>query len=69
MAKAATNPKYINKMIKADQLGSQGEKSRRKALMVLSGVANDILDELFAENMGSDNFIQQLKKYKVLDID
>jgi putative ubiquitin-RnfH superfamily antitoxin RatB of RatAB toxin-antitoxin module len=69
MAKAATNPKYINRMIKADQLGSQGAKSRRKALMVLSGVANDILDELYAENMGSDNFIQQLKKYKVLDID
>ena len=67
MAKVAVNPKHINKLIKADQLMTKGGKWRNDAALAAVGVANDVLDELMAENMDNPNFIQQLKDYKVID--
>ena len=68
MAKAATNPKYVNSLIKADQLASKGTKKAMEAgLLILAGTANDILDELYEENMGSDNFIKELRENEIID--
>ena len=69
MARAATSPKYVNKLIKIDQLATKGGKNLKKAGIMLTATGNDLIDELYAENMGDENFIQQLKDYKVLPSD
>ena len=66
MARAATSAKYINKLIKADQLATKGGKHLKQAGILLTATGNDILDEVIAENLDNENFMQQLKKYKLL---
>ena len=46
---------------------TKGGKWRNDAALAAVGVANDVLDELMAENMDNPNFIQQLKDYKVIE--
>ena len=66
MARAATSPKYVNKLIKVDQLATKGGKHLKQAGILLTVTGNDILDEVIAENLDNENFMQQLKKYKLL---
>tara|TARA_Y100001963_G_C6789043_1_gene454482 strand:+ start:1148 stop:3145 length:1998 start_codon:yes stop_codon:yes gene_type:complete len=57
MARAAVNPKHVNKLIKIDQLGNKTEK----AMKLTSVLINDIVDEMYAEGMSEDNIIKALK--------
>ena len=57
MARAAVNPKHVNKLIKIDQLGNQTEK----VMKLTSVLINDIVDEMYAEGMSEDNIIKALK--------
>ena len=57
MARAAINPKHVNKLIKIDQLGNKTEKAMKLASVLI----NDIVDEMYAEGMPEDNIIKALK--------
>ena len=57
MARAAINPKHVNKLIKIDQLGNEPER----VMKLTSVLINDIVDEMYAEGMSEDNIIKALK--------
>ena len=60
-AKAATNPKTINKLIQINK------SPPKKALQLGAMLANDVLDEAIAEGMPDENLMQMLKGYDKLD--
>ena len=57
LAKAATNPKTINKLIQINK------SPPKKALRIGAMLANDVLDEAIAEGMSDENLMQMLKGY------
>ena len=61
LAKAATNPKTINKLIQINK------SPPKKALRIGTMLANDFLDEAIAEGMPHENIMQMLKGYDKLD--
>ena len=61
LAKAATNPKTINKLIQINK------SPPKKALQLGVMLANDVLDEAIAEGMDDENIMQMLKGYDKLD--
>lgn len=61
LAKAATNPKTINKLIQINK------SPPKKALQLGAMLANDVLDEAIAEGMPDENLMQMLKGYDKLD--
>ena len=58
LAKAATNPKTLNKLIKINKA------KPNNALILGTTLANDVIDEAMAEGMDDENMIQLLKGYK-----
>ena len=53
MARAAVNPKHVNKLIKIDQLGDKPAKALKLAFVLV----NDIVDEMYAEGMLGDDIL------------
>ena len=57
LAKAATNPKTINRLIQINKA------PERKLLMLGAALANDVVDEAMAEGLGDENIMKMLKEY------
>ena len=57
LARAATNPKYVNKLIKVNALGNKPEQAAKLAMVLI----NDVADDAYAEGMSEANIVKMLK--------
>ena len=57
LARASVNPKYVNKLIKINELGNKPEQAAKLAMVLI----DDVVDDAYAEGMGDDNIIKMLK--------
>ena len=59
LARAATNPKYVNKLIQLDKLGNNPEKVFDAATLII----NDVVDEALDAGLGEDYVTQMLEGF------